>query len=235
MLTGFVRTLILYIAITSALRLMGKRQVGQLQPSELVIAIMVSEVATVPMQDFGIPLLYGIVPIVTLLCAEMLSSALCSVSLKARSLLCGKPDFLIRRGELDRKKLTSLRISVAELAEELRLKGVFDPGSVASAVLETNGQLSILLKPDQRPMSYAGTGTQPQNEPTHYTILIIQGTLIRQNLILSGHDKRWLQKLLTEHGLSGPDDVLLLSVDDMGGVVLWPSQVRREPEQEEGV
>jgi len=235
MLTGFVRTLILYIVITSALRLMGKRQVGQLQPSELVIAIMVSEVATVPMQDFGIPLLYGIVPIVTLLCAEMLSSALCSVSLKARSFLCGRPDFLIRRGQLDRKKLASLRISVAELAEELRLKGIFDPGSVASAVLETNGQLSILLKPDQRPLTYAGTGSKSTQEPEHYTILIVQGTLVRQNLAVIGHDERWLRKLLSEHGLHRPKEVLLLSVDDLGGVVLWPRQVRREPGQEEGV
>ena len=235
MLTGFVRTLILYVIITAALRFRGIRQVGQLPPAELVITIMVSEVATVPMQDFGIPLAYGIIPILTLLCAEMLSSALCAASLRARSILCGKPDFLIHRGEPDRKKLASLRISAAELAEELRLKGVFDPGSVSTAILETNGQLSVLLKPDQRPLSYAGTGTSAEYEPGHYTTIIAQGTLIRANLRMSGHDEAWLHKVLSAHGLGKPSQVLLLTVDDREGVVLWPKVCRKEQEKEEGV
>ena len=235
MLTGFIRTIILYVIIAAALRFMGKRQVGQLQPAELVVTIMVSEVATVPMQDFGLPLVYGIVPIVTLLCAEMLSSALCAASVRMRSFLCGKPDYLIRRGEPDRKKLASLRISAAELAEELRLKGVFDPGSVSTAILETNGQLSVLLKPSQRPLTYAGTDTDAGKEAAHYTTLITQGTLIRNNLRMSGYDERWLGMVLKAHGLKKPAEVLLLTVDDRGGAVLWPKTCRRDAGKEEPV
>ena len=152
MLIPFARTLILYLAIILALRLMGKRQVGEMQPSELVVTILVSAVASVPMQDIDIPLSHGLVPVLTLIAAEVLISALTLKNSRLRQLLAGKPVPVICGGKLEQSALKKLRLSTDDLLEDLRLNGIFDLRQVQFAQLETNGQLSVLLRSGDAPL-----------------------------------------------------------------------------------
>ncbi len=224
MLTVFLRTVILYLVIAGAMRVMGKRQIGQLQPSELVTAILISEVAAIPMQDPGTPILYGVVPLVTLLALELLMSALCAKSLRLRDALCGRPSVLIRDGVPDQAQLADLRISAAELMEELRLKDVFDIASVSCAVLETNGRLSVQLRPGERAVTVRQAGLTVQEECVRITPLIVQGRTIGENLRHMGKDRAWLEEQLRRQGLRDPSEVYLLTADDAGHTVLFPAR-----------
>ena len=151
MFTGLVRTLILYILIIVGIRLMGKRQVGELEPSELVLSLIIADLASVPMQDFGIPLLAGVVPILALLAMTMILSVLTMRSVRFRALLCGRPSIIIREGKVDQREMARNRLTVDELLEELRGQGYTDPSAVKYAILETNGQLSVLPFAAQKP------------------------------------------------------------------------------------
>ena len=151
MFTGLVRTVILYLLIIAGVRLMGKRQVGELEPSELVLSLIIADLASVPMQDFGIPLLTGVVPILTLLSLTMILSVLTMKSVRFRALLCGRPSVVLRDGRIDQREMARNRLTVDELLEELRCQGYTDLAAVKYAILETNGQLSVLPR----------TGTSP--------------------------------------------------------------------------
>ena len=148
MLVPFCRTVILYVFIIAAFRLMGKRQVAEMQATEFVITILISAVASVPMQDLNIPLLHGIVPIITLIGAEILLSALSMRSEKIRKALSGSPVEVIRDGVVSQQALRQMRMTLDDLFESLRLKDVFNLQDVQSALVETNGQLSVLLTPE---------------------------------------------------------------------------------------
>ena len=139
MFTGLIRTVILYLLIISGIRLMGKRQVGELEPSELVLSLIIADLASVPMQDFGIPLLTGIIPILTLLSITMILSVLTTKSVRFRTLLCGRPSIIIRDGLVDQHEMARNRLTVDELLEALRCKGSTVPSVVKYAILETNG------------------------------------------------------------------------------------------------
>ncbi len=141
---AFVRTVILYVFIIAGIRLMGKRQVGELEPSELVLALILADLAAVPMQDFGIPLLSGVIPILTLLALTMLISMLTMKSVKFRALICGRPSIIVENGILHQREMAKNRFTVDELMEELRMKGISDISTVKYAILETYGQLSVL-------------------------------------------------------------------------------------------
>ena len=151
MMTAFARTVILYFLIMIGLRLMGKRQIGELEPSELVLTMMISDLATVPMQDFGIPLLAGVIPILTLLSLSMLMSQWSLRSLRFRALVCGTPTVLIRNGQLQQEAMRKNRYTLDELLEELRGQGISDIGDVKYAILENSGQLSVLPWTRQQP------------------------------------------------------------------------------------
>lgn len=146
MLISLTRTLILYLLVVTSLRVMGKRQIGELQPSELVVAIMISDLATVPMSESAIPLLYGIVPMLTLVFAETLLSYLCMKSHKIRIAVTGKPVYIINNGILNQKEMKKARYSISDLLEELRMLNVFDISTVSCALLETNGKISVVTK-----------------------------------------------------------------------------------------
>lgn len=148
MLQTVIRTVILYFVIIFAIRLMGKRQIGDLQPSELVITILISEIAAIPIQDLDIPLIYGILATLTLVILEMLTSLLAMKSLNLRKLLYGRSAIIIEDGVIDQKMMRKLRVTVPDLMEVLRNQEVFDMDQVAYAILETNGQMSVLLKPE---------------------------------------------------------------------------------------
>ena len=133
---------------------MGKRQIGELQPSELVVAIMISDLATVPMSESAIPLLYGIVPIFTLVFSETLLSYLCMKSSKIRLAVTGRPTYIIRDGVIDQKEMRKARYSVSDLMEEMRMLDVFDISTVNCALLETNGKISVVTKENEAERGY---------------------------------------------------------------------------------
>ena len=136
MFTGFVRTIILYLLIIAGIRLMGKRQVGELEPSELVLSLIIADLASVPMQDYGIPLLTGVIPILTLLSLTMILSVLTMKSIRFRALMCGRPSVVVRNGLVDQKEMRRNRLTVDELLEELRAKGYTDLATVQYALLQ---------------------------------------------------------------------------------------------------
>lgn len=150
MLTTIIRTLILYLAAVFSVRLMGKRQIGELQPTELVVTILLSEIAAIPIQDNDIPLINSIVPVMLLVGFEILSSVIGIKSVRFRKINDGNPFIIIKDGVIDQKKLKALRLTVDDLLSALRQKDVFDISDVEYAVMETNGAVSILLKPEKR-------------------------------------------------------------------------------------
>ena len=161
MVIAVLRTVILYLFIIAGIRLMGKRQVGELEPSELVLALLIADLAAVPMQDFGIPLLTGVVPIFTLLCLTMALSMLTMKSVRFRALLCGRPSVIVADGKLRQGEMRKNRFTVDELMEELRMQGVTDLTTVKYAILETNGQLSVLLRAEEQPATAGQQGLRP--------------------------------------------------------------------------
>ena len=209
MSTAFFRTLILYFLIMAGLRLTGKRQIGELEPGELVLTMMISDLAAVPMQDFGIPLLAGVIPILTLLALSLLLSQLALRSLRFRELLCGTPTVLIRGGKLQQEAMRRNRFTIDELLEELRGQGYSGIESVKYAVLENSGQLSFL----------PWTAEQPLEEETALpTVLINDGRVLTKNLRRCGRDEAWLRKALREQGFSRPEEVFLLTYAPECGV-----------------
>lgn len=220
MFTGLVRTIILYLIIIIGIRLMGKRQVGELEPSELVMSLIIADLAAVPMQDYGIPLLTGIIPILALLSLTMMLSVLTMQSLRFRTLMCGRPSIIIRKGQLEIKEMRRNRLTVDELLEDLRCKGYSDPSQIYYAVLETNGQLSVLPKTAVKPPVNQQLGhTVPDSELP--VVLISDGRVLDNNLHTLGHDRVWLDKQLKG---ALPSSLFLLLADSSGVVY----QARKE-------
>lgn len=202
---------------------MGKRQVGELEPSELVVSLVIADLASVPMQDYGIPLLTGLIPIFVLLSLTMILSVLTMKNIRLRALLCGNPSIIIRSGKIDYLEMRRNRMTVDELLEDLRAKGVTDPSQVNYAVLETNGQLSVLPFASQKPPTACqlGVNSQEQELPT---ILISDGRLLAENLTQLGYDDAWLQKQLKEKHCTSASNVLLLLADSTGIVYFSPKE-----------
>lgn len=212
MFTGFIRTILLYILIIVGIRLMGKRQVGELEPSELVLSLLIADLASVPMQDYGIPMITGVVPILTLLALTMILSVLTMKSITFRSLLCGRPSIIIREGIVDQREMARNRLTVDELLEELRTKGYTDPSLVKYAVLETNGQLSVLPFAAQKPPS---AQQLDMNVPESGLPLVVisDGKLLEHNLSVLGKNSAWLEKQLAKQGCEDVRQVFLLLAD----------------------
>ena len=227
MLTGFIRAIILYLLIIAGIRLMGKRQVGELEPSELVLSLIIADLAAVPMQDFGIPLLAGIIPILTLLALTMMLSVLTMKCVAFRTLLCGRPSVIIRRGTIDQGEMRRNRLTVDELLEELRAQGYASPAGVAYAILETNGQLSVLPWQREQPPVRGELGVEA-GEPGLPLVLISDGRLLPQNLSACGCSGAWLQRQLQRRGLQGPEQVFLMTVDETGEVYLAAKEAAGE-------
>ena len=198
MLVTFGRALILYILVVIVMRIMGKRQIGQLQPFELVIAIMISELAAVPMQNTGIPLVYGIIPILTLLILQLLISYLSIKSIRFRALICGKPAILIEKGRIRESELRKEMYTLNDLLEQLRINNCPNVSDVEYAILETNGQLSVIPKSQKRPLTPEDMNIQPQAEGI-VVDLIIDGRVLSNNLRIAGKDMQVQTQLRSQH------------------------------------
>ena len=198
---------------------MGKRQVGELEPSELVLSLIIADLASVPMQDYGIPLLTGILPILALLAMTMILSVLTMKSVRFRALMCGRPSIVIRDGLVDQREMARNRLTIDELLEELRAKGYTDPATVKYAILETNGQLSVLPYANQKPPT--AQQLQVSAEESGLPLVVISdGRLLEHNLRALGRDRKWLDQRLEERGCSGLEAVFLLLVDQAGSIYL---------------
>ena len=215
---SYIRTAILYFALIISVRLMGKRQVAQMEPSEFVVTMLVANLASIPMQDEGISLLTGVIPILTVVAVELVLSALCMGPAWLRRLLCGKPVILIENGHIMQNNLRRTRISTDELTGQLRLKEVLDLNTVQYAILETNGNISVFLYPAERPATAAEAQVQVQQQFLPITI-INDGHLQRKNLTIAKKDQLWVDRILRKHHAT-LKDTFLLTVDD-GGKVLW--------------
>ena len=226
MLISFFRAVILYLALILAIRLMGKRQIGQLEPTEFVVAILIADLASVPMQDEGIPLLSGLIPILVVLALELLLSVLVYRSIPLRRFFCGKPVILMENGKLRQADLKKTRVNPDELVEFLRLQGITDLSTVQYAILETNGSISALLYPKYQPASAKDAGVQasPQELPV---TLISGGRLLRENLALSGRTEVWVREQLRNYNCT-VRDVYLLTVEPSGRLYL---SIRQEVKQ----
>ncbi len=217
MFIALFRTIALYLLIIVGIRLMGKRQVGELEPSELVFTLLIADLAAVPMQDFAIPLITGIIPILTLLCVTLLISLLTMRSIRFRALICGVPSIVVRDGQVCQEEMRKNRFTLDELSEELRIQGVADLRTVKYAILETNGQLTVLLKAAENPLTAAQAGLDPP-EPGLPTLIISDGRLMTRNLKSRGLNEEWLAKQLKQNHVKHIKEVFLLSVDEQGEV-----------------
>ena len=218
MFLAYIRTMILYLILIAVIRIMGKRQIGQMEPSEFVVTMLVANLAAIPMQDSAVPLYTGVVPLLTVLGMELVLSALSMGSLRFRKLLCGKPVILIENGQILQKNLRLTRVTLDELTGHLREKDVLDVRAVQFAILETNGNLSVFPFPEERPASAREAGVQPQEQFLPITV-ISDGKLLQDNLRLTGKDSRWLEKELKKHRAT-VKNTFLLTVDK-GNNTCW--------------
>jgi uncharacterized membrane protein YcaP (DUF421 family) len=216
MILSYLRTIILYLFLILSIRLMGKRQIGQMEPSEFVVTMLVANLASIPMQDGAIPLYSGLVPILTVLGLELVLSAISLRSIFVRKLLCGKPVILIENGNILQENMRKTRLTLDELTGHLREKDVLDLGSVQYAILETNGNLSVFPYPKDRPASAKEAGIQAQKQSLPLTI-ISDGYLSEENLGLAKKDMAWVLAELKKRGAT-VENTWLFTVDGLGKI-----------------
>ncbi len=211
MLITFIRTIILYLIVLIVMRLMGKREIGQLQPFELAISIMIADLASVPMTELGIPITNGIIPILGMLFMHMIISFINIKSIKMRQIICGKPSILIYRGKIDERVLRKERFTVNELQERLRGNNIFNISDVEYAILEKNGEVTVIQKPDKKNLTLSDMGIQAQYEGLPYD-LVVDGKVMYENLKKLGKDYNWLKKQLKDLNAT-PEEILLATID----------------------
>ena len=214
MIITIIRSIILYIIVLVVMRLMGKREIGQLQPFELAISIMIADLASIPMSDSGIPITNGIIPILGLLVMHLIISIINMKSIKGRGIICGKPSILIYRGRIDEKVLKKERFTINELEERLRGNNIVNIGDVEYAILETNGQVTVIQKPDKRNTIPADFNIQPEYEGIPYD-LVIDGKIMYDNLKQIGKNYEWLRKQVNKFNIK-PEEALLVTLDGKG-------------------
>ena len=216
MLITFFRSIVLYIIVLIVMRLMGKREIGQLQPFELAISIMIADLATIPMTEIGIPIFNGIIPILGLLLMHLIISIINLKSLKGREIICGKPTILIYRGKIDEKALKKERFTINELQEKLRGNNIVNLGDVEYAILETSGEVTIIQKPEKRGTIPEDFNIKPDYEGIPYD-LVIDGKIMNQNLKILGKNYSWLKKQVEKFGIK-PEEALVVTIDGKGQI-----------------
>ena len=217
MILSYIRTIILYLVLIFCIRLMGKRQIEQMEPSEFVVTMLVANLAAIPMQDEGLPLYSGLIPMLTVLGMELVLSGAMLRSIRLRKFLCGKPVILIENGRILQQNLRATRVTLDELTGHLREKDVLDIRSVQYAILETNGNLSVFPFPSEVPPSAKEAGIHPKDRYLPVTV-ISDGQLLRQNLQYAAKDENWIHQVLGQYRASIAG-TWLLTVDKADHVV----------------
>jgi len=216
MINIVIRVLILYILVLVTMRLMGKREIGQMQPFELVVAIMIADLAAVPMGDTGIPITNGIIPILVLLLIQLVISLINLKSIWGRKIICGMPSILIYRGRIDEKVMKKEKFTINELQERLRQNNIFNLGDVEYAILETSGEISVIQKPEKRNTIPEDFGILPDYEGIPYD-LVIDGKVMHENLKAIGKDYNWLLKQTKAFKIK-PEEALVVTFDGKGQI-----------------
>lgn len=216
MIITLIRTIVLYILVLVVMRLMGKREIGQLQPFELAISIMIADLASIPMTDVGIPITNGIIPILGLLVMHLVISIINIKSIRGREILCGRPTILIYRGKIDEKALKKERFTINELEERLRGNNVVNLGDVEYAILETSGQVTVIQKPNKRTTTPEDFNIEPEYEGLPYD-LVIDGKTLNENLRKIGKNEIWLKKQVEKFNMI-PEEALIVTYDGKGQI-----------------
>ena len=218
MFISFFRTIILYIIVMIVMRLMGKRQIGQLQPFELVVTIMLAELAAIPMQNTDIPLLTGIIPIITLMGIQIVLATISLKSQWAREFISGRPSVVVNNGKIVESELQKLRYNITDLMEQIRQEGYFNLSEIQFAILETGGQLTVIPKKEQSPTTLKDMGLKPMDENRLPITLITDGFIHRHNLNSHQLTEKWLKERLKEYNISNFNDVLYCTQDTEGNL-----------------
>lgn len=217
MLIVSVRALILYLVVLVTIRIMGKRELGQLQPYEFVIALMIANLASTPMANTGVPISHGLIPILVLLLIHLVLSWLILKNENARLVICGRPTVIIARGRILEHEMRRARYSFTDLFEQAREKGFFSLTDIEYAILETSGTLTMIPKQGKKPLTPDDMGlSRPQEEPAHQ--IILDGRLHRQNLLESGRDEAWLTGELASLGYGNPREIFFALLDAQGNL-----------------
>ena len=219
MLNIFARGVLLYLVLIAGMRFLGKRQLGQLEPSEVAVTMLVADLASIPMQDKNIPITNGLIPIIAVLGTELLLSFLSMRSVKVRKLLCGKPVILMENGKFLQENMRKNRVTLDELISQLREKEVIDPSTVQYAILETGGNLSVFPYPQERPATAKEAAIATQSQKLPITI-ISDGRLMTENLHKAGKDHKWLQKVLSKEKAT-QKETFLLTVDHNNNILFY--------------
>ena len=225
MINIFVRVLIIYILVLIVMRLMGKREIGQLQPFELAIAIMIADLASVPMSEIGIPIINGIIPILGLLVMHLIISYINLKSMKMRQLICGKPSILIYRGKIDENIMRKERFTINELQERLRANNINDINDVEYAILETSGQVTVIQKPEKRNTIPEDFGILPEYEGIPYD-LVVDGKVMHENLKILNKDYNWLKAEVNKFNIN-PEEALLVTINGKGSFFCQKKEVKK--------
>ena len=227
MLMTLLRTLIMYIVVVGALRMMGKRQIGELEASELVVTIIISDIAAMPITNMGVPLITNIIAILTLMLLEIFISFGAFKSPKMRSIMYGKPSTFFKNGKFNQKEMLRQRFNVADIMEEIRGNGVCSLSDVEYIVMETNGKVSVILK--QSASAVTPEQLKIETEPARLSYIIVDNGLpIRSSMKQLGLTEQWLQKQIKEKGLKNVNDIFYLSFEaDTGKTVLIPREEKR--------
>ena len=222
MVNIIIRSALLYIIVVLVMRLMGKRQIGELQPYELVISIMIAELASIPMEDVGVPIFKGLIPIFTLAFLHAVLSFMVLKSQKMRRLICGTPVVLIRDGNIQQREMGKIMINLSDLVEQLRVKDILDPADAAYAILETNGQLSVFPKAGKKP---ATDGDLNIDSPpvTLPVPLIMDGRIMQHNLPLVNQNRNWLVDSCRHNGFE-VEGVFFAYMDTQGALQIIPRE-----------
>ncbi len=214
MLIITIRTILLYLLIIFSLRLMGKKQLGELQPSELVTTIMISNIATLALEDSATPMLMGVVPILMIVCLDVIMSGIMLKSRKIRKIISGTPKVIISNGIIDQEQLKDLRYTIDDVAEAMREQGIFDISQVQYAIVETNGKINFLQKDNN----------STKNPPE---IIIKDGEITKESLARTGLGEGWVRKILKEQGQK-ETSVFVMTADSEGNPVIVPKQEKKD-------
>lgn len=218
------RCLIMYLMVILAVRLMGKRQIGELQPSELVITILISEIASMPIQDKHLPLLSAVMPIFALVGLELLTSLIALKFLRVRSFLYGRPLILVYKGEFRQGAMAQARVTIDDIMEVMRNNGITTLEEVDYAVLETNGQLSIIQTENKRPLCAEDVSLEVSSSPGLPHLLIMDGKVMKANMEECNIDEKWILKQLSKNKIKSVKEVFIMMIDDQRKVYLVPKQ-----------
>lgn len=226
MLATFVRSIIIYVIVLIVMRVMGKREIGQMQPFELAISIMIADLASIPMADIGIPIFNGIIPILGLLVMHLVISVLNIKSSKMREIICGKPTILIYQGRIDELKMKKERFTLNELEEKLRSNNVMDIGDVEFAILETSGDISVIQKPNKRTTTPEDFNIMPDYEGIAYN-LVVDGRVMTENLKKIGKNYDWLRRQTQKFQMM-PEEALIVTINGKGSMFCQKKLTEKE-------